>query len=198
MSQSTTARAVSQIPLTAPEDPEAVIGPLAGYGLSVARRSTVELVGGRTAWLVSGGSFDLFAADREGRIPWRLLGRLGRGTVVMGAEETSPVALMARTGDGGTLRMIELEELSLAQHERWNRESPGQGGPSAAEAVTRGIDLGLTVIQELLRTATAPADAVVLSTGTTVLEVRCRPAECRAIPRQHPGQHQRSWQLFAG
>lgn len=170
MSQSTTAPAVSQVALTIPDDAEAVVGPLAGYGLPVTRRTTVELIGGRTAWLVSGGSFDLFVADRAGRIPWRLLGRLGKGTMVMGTDPTSPVALMARTGDGGTLRMIELEELSLAQHERWNHESPRQGEPSAAEAVTRGIDLGLTVVQELLPIATAPPDAIALSTGTIVLQ----------------------------
>lgn len=166
----TIGRAVSQVGLTMPPDAGAAVGALAGYGLSVARRPTVDLRGSRSAWLVSGGSFDLFAADRRGHIPWRLLGRVGVGTLVVGTGPTSPVALMARTGDGGTLRMIELEELSEAQHDRWSHELPAGGGPSAAEAVTRGIDLGLTVIHEFLIEATPPRDAVAFSTGEVVLQ----------------------------
>lgn len=163
-------RAVSQVGVAIPPDARAAVGALAGYGLPVTRRATVDLLGGRSAWLVTSGSFDLFAADRAGRIPWRLLGRLGVGTWVLGTEPTGPVALMARTGDGGTLRVIDLEELSQAQHERWSPESPTGGGPSAPEAVTRGIDLGLTVIHDFLLEARPPHDAVVLPTGDTVLQ----------------------------
>lgn len=141
---------------------------LAGYGLAIPRRPTVDLVGGRSAWVVSSGSFDLFAADRGGRIPWRLLGRLGVGTVVLGAEPSDPVALMAQSGDGGAFRVIELAELAQAQRDGWGAE-PGSDGESALpDAVARGIDRGLGVVHDILRTAPPPPD-IALTTGTAVL-----------------------------
>ncbi|MFD5426003.1 NHLP bacteriocin export ABC transporter permease/ATPase subunit [Streptomyces sp. NPDC127084] len=85
-------------------------GPVDGDGLR-----SLPLEGPQVLWLIVDGALDLFAVDAAQRGHWHFLGRLERGTLLLGPVEGPRHTLVGRPSPDCVLRRIPLLELYQPQ-----------------------------------------------------------------------------------
>ncbi|MFE7773527.1 NHLP bacteriocin export ABC transporter permease/ATPase subunit [Streptomyces sp. NPDC057445] len=85
---------------------------------------SLPLEGPQVLWLVVGGALDLFAVDAAQQGHWHFLGRLEKGTLLLGPVEGPRHTLVGRPLQGCVLRRIALRELYRPQEyaEPWAYE----------------------------------------------------------------------------
>ncbi|MFD7612602.1 NHLP bacteriocin export ABC transporter permease/ATPase subunit [Streptomyces sp. NPDC059828] len=89
---------------------------------------SLSLEGPQVLWLVMGGSLDLFAVDAAQQGHWHFLGRLERGTLLLGPVEGPRHTLVGRPSQGCVLRRIPLRELYPPQEYTEPGAYGGYGG----------------------------------------------------------------------
>lgn len=126
----------------------------------------ISLAASKTLWLVTGGSFDLFAVQTSGGGRWHHVGTMESGTVlcapVMGPRHT----LVARAREDAALRRIRMSELVRVQREEWIAERDAGGLSAQERALAAGIDLGLTPLLDFSTGGLPPREFLSLQPGT--------------------------------
>lgn len=137
------------------------------YGEKVADDNGRQIVlGGRhTLWLVTGNRMDVFAVDSVEGGPWHFIGRLEPGALLIGSSSEARYALAGRPLEGCELRRIPIG--ALAEQLRHGNYS-ARGPDPLPSAVAYGVDLGLTVLHELMGAEQPTAGSAGLPTGERV------------------------------
>jgi NHLM bacteriocin system ABC transporter ATP-binding protein len=130
------------------EPGDVVVGAMGGLGRPVrANTRSMSLEGPQVLWLVVAGAMDLFAVDAQRQGRWHYLGRLDRGTLLLGPVDGPQHTLVGRPLEGCELRRIELRSLYQPQYgDEWAYNSQQWGRSPLDDAFARGIGRGLSVL----------------------------------------------------
>lgn len=109
---------------------DAVLAAFGGLGQHVdcAGLRSLPLEGPQVLWLLVDGALDLFAVDAAQQGHWHFLGRLEKGTLLLGPVEGPQHTLVGRPLQGCVLRRIPLLELQpqSGYGDAWSYQSPYQ------------------------------------------------------------------------
>ncbi|RNL73510.1 NHLP bacteriocin export ABC transporter permease/ATPase subunit [Streptomyces sp. I6] len=111
---------------------DAVLAAFGGLGQHVDRAGlrSLPLEGPQVLWLLVDGALDLFAVDAARQGHWHFLGRLEKGTLLLGPVAGPQHTLVGRPLRGCVLRRIPLLELrpQSGYGDAWSYQSPYRSG----------------------------------------------------------------------
>ncbi|MEV1053288.1 NHLP bacteriocin export ABC transporter permease/ATPase subunit [Streptomyces sp. NPDC049887] len=109
---------------------DAVLAAFGGLGQHVdcAGLRSLPLEGPQVLWLLVDGALDLFAVDAVQQGHWHFLGRLEKGTLLLGPVDGPQHTLVGRPSQGCVMRRIPLLELhpQSGHGDAWSYRSPYQ------------------------------------------------------------------------
>ncbi|MDJ0462431.1 NHLP bacteriocin export ABC transporter permease/ATPase subunit [Streptomyces sp. H27-C3] len=110
---------------------DAVTHALGGLGVPVdcTGLRSLPLEGPHVLWLVVGGALDLFAVDTAQQGHWHFLGRIEKGTLLLGPVEGPLHTLLGRPSQGCLLRRIPLRELYRPEYGEHGTYDPYSNDP---------------------------------------------------------------------
>lgn len=115
-------------------------------------------------WLVTDGTFDLFAVDASGGGRWSHIGRLLPGAILLAPVAGPRHSLLVRPSAGAGLHRLSVKSLAK-RAQASTPQAPGKVLQPWERALTDGIDAGLTVLMNFLRGDLPPQDFVPLVSG---------------------------------
>ncbi|TWP43573.1 NHLP bacteriocin export ABC transporter permease/ATPase subunit [Lentzea tibetensis] len=107
-----------------------------------------------TMWMVTGGTFDLFAAAGGGSGRWTFLGRATTGTLVPGSPQNNDHVLVGRPSADCHLRRVQMTELDEARR---------HGDEALRRDLASGVDVGLRILLDALRPDLSLAQAATIA-----------------------------------
>jgi NHLM bacteriocin system ABC transporter ATP-binding protein len=114
-------------------------------------------------WLITAGSFDLYAVDSAGGGPWHHISRLTPGTVCLAPTAGPRHDLVLRPLPGAELTRLSVREVLRAFEEA--ERTPGAPPPPAGPLI-EGLDRGLSALTDFTREGLPPQDFEPLVPGT--------------------------------
>jgi NHLM bacteriocin system ABC transporter ATP-binding protein len=139
---------------------------LADHGAEVdCSQRHIRLTGCGNLWLAVDGELDLFAVDTSEAGQWHFIGRINPGTILLSPSAGSKHTLVLRPLRDARLRTLRVSEFAErgSTQDRAAHTLTAQG-----QAVTQGIDMGLTTLMDFFRDELPPQDFVPLVPGGSV------------------------------
>lgn len=127
---------------------------------------SIPLSAPKSVWLVTAGSFDLFAVPVKTGGRWHHVGTIEEGAVVCAPLPGPRHTLTARPLGQAALCRIRIGALIAAHREQWSTRRDAGGLSPEERALARGVDLGLIPMLKFLSGGSPPREAMALLAGT--------------------------------
>src|SRR5262249_5997470 len=137
------------------------------YGEPIGFRNVrrLALKGARVLWVVTAGTLDLYAAAPAESGGWHFLGRVEPGTILLGSVPGPHHGLFGRPHAGCALRRTTTADVARAVRQEWVANRPPRGFSAQEELVACGVDRGLRVLLDSIRTVLPPSEYIPITSG---------------------------------